>query len=119
MENKNVIAGKGNLVELESLHGAITKAYVNCVIAILDDIETSDLAQREYEISLEETDEPEELPKPSRYVMGKDELALLKQAQGFLKENDVQCDIVGKTGSRVVRGKVFEQLKRKREEIEE
>jgi len=118
MQNKDVITGKGNSVELESLHGAITQVYVNGVINILNGIHADELRSSQYQEELEESDTPEEVIEPYRMGLSKDDLALLKQAQSFLKENDVQMDVIGKTSSRKVRSKLLEQLKDKRNLLE-
>jgi hypothetical protein len=119
---RDVTSGKGNSVQLEGLHGAITKVYTEGVLSILDDIDRSEKLQLAYQLSCKEAEDAGEdthdIPKPSKVRLNKDELALLKQAQGFLKENDVQMDVVKTSGSRQLRGKVSKILESKRNEVD-
>ena len=112
-----VLSGKGSRVDLENLHGTVTKIYVKSAEGLLDALEASDEAQEKYkeELAIAEKagESIDEIHKPIQFVMDKDAQALLKGMQGFLKENDVQMDITKGSGAKMVRNKILDQIKDK------
>lgn len=116
----NVLVGKGSINSLESLHGAVTKVYVEAINTVMEDmLDAKDLKaeyERRLEQDLESGGDGTEVEKPRRFILDKDALALLKQAQGFLKENDVQMDITKKSSERVLRNDINKLLADKRNE---
>lgn len=115
--SRDVITGKGQRRDLENLHGVITKVYVKSMESLLDTIEESDKAMEDYKEAIyratEAGEDTSEIHKPHKFVIDKDTLALLKGGQGFLKENDVQMDIVKGTGAKTLRNKIHDQIKDK------
>lgn len=122
MNNREVTVGKGTSLQLEGLHGAITKVYVGGVIGILNHIETEEMISDNYETRCAEAiangESIDDIEKPQLFGLDKDALALLKQAQGFLKENDIVMDVTSKATTRKVRNQLNINLKKKREELE-
>ncbi len=118
----NVLSGKASRNELEDLHGKVAKVYGRTMDNLLEAMADSDVAQEQYKISVAQDKmdggDGSDVHKPYKFVLDKDALALLKGAQGFLKENDVQMDISKGSDGKTMRSNIAKQLKKKREELE-
>lgn len=112
--NNNIMSGKGDLNSLEQLHGNITKTYVKIAKGIIDDVVESEGVMLDYEKAVEQTIQgggsADEVVRPSVYIPTKDTLAFLKQAQGFLKENDIQVDMSSGNTTRKIRSNIKDLL---------
>lgn len=117
MQNE-IIVGKGTSSELENLHGKVTKVYSKAIDSLCKQISYADEQEAKYltdvKLAEEAGEATEDIIKPAKYTIDKDDLALLKNAQSFLKENDVQMDIVkGAVGGKRLRRNIAEQIAEK------
>ncbi len=96
----DVFSGKASTNSLESLHGKVARVYEEGLISILEE-HTEALRSAE---QLAES-EGEQFKKP-KFKLSKEDIALLKGAQSFLKENDIQVDIVSSKGGKSLRNTI-------------
>lgn len=111
------ISIKGSLSELENLHGKVTKAYGKGVDMLLNDMVECEKLQEEYKEEVKEVkkagEDISEIPKPRKFMMSKDDMTLLKNAQDFLAKNEIQVEYTKKSGGRTLRNNLSKQLKDK------
>ncbi len=117
MNNRSILSGKGTLVDLENLHGKVTKVYSRAMDGVFDAIEKSDELQQKYQEDVKDAEDAGEdindIIKPVEFKIDKSVLDLLNSAKGFLKENDVQMDITKKAGVKKLRGMIKTQIQEK------
>lgn len=92
-----VFNGKASANALENLHGKVAGVYS----AGLNDILERHTEEVEKAEQLSEA-EGQDFKKP-RFNLSKEDIALLKGAQSFLKENDIQVDVISSKGGKSLR----------------
>lgn len=110
-EMVKVYRGKANNIELESIHGKVSDIFEMSIDSIerrrLDMVE---LAKAKAEADNEPYVEP-------YFVLSKEELSLLAEAQKFLKANNIEVSIIKKSGSKSFSSKINKFNKEKKELI--
>lgn len=91
----NVETGKASQNALENLHGKLALAYTAMVDSVTDRV-----------IKAKEEEE--------NIVIDKDELALLKQAQAFVKENGIEVDLSKSSGGKSLNKAISKNIKNAR-----
>ena len=118
MMGNDIILGKGTSSELEALHGKVTKIYSKAMNNLADRLEDSEEAMLNYKEAIRLAEEAgestDDIVMPYNFTIDKDALALLKNAQSFLKENDIQVDVKrGAIGGKRLRKDIAKQIAEK------
>ena len=108
----NIEIGKGSLNTLENLHGNITGVYAESVKGILSDIKERNKAIEDWEELDKEAQK--ELDRPRRYLLSKEEVAIISNSQKFVKENEVKIDIVKGSSIKTLGHKVTKMIEARR-----
>ena len=106
-----VYRGKANNILMESIHGKVADVFDKAI----DSLEARYQKKVEMAKVLAE-DEGVEYEEPE-FVLTKEDLALLAEAQKFLKANNVEMSVVKKSGSKSFSSKINQFNKEKKDLI--
>lgn len=106
-----VFRGKATNIQMESIHGKVADVFDKAI----DAIEARYNKQIEM-AKVKAEDEGIEYEQPD-FILLKEDLALLAEAQKFLKANNVEMSVVKKSGSKTFSSKINQFNKEKKELI--
>lgn len=95
-----VYRGKATNIQLESIHGKVADVFDKA----LDSIESRHNKHIEIR-KVQAEDEGIEFVEPE-FILSKEDLAVLAEAQKFLKANNVEMSVVKKSGSKSFSSKI-------------
>lgn len=104
-----IYRGKANNIQMESIHGKVADIFDKAI----DSIEKKYNKRIEQaKVQAEADNTPYEEPE---FYLGKEDLAVLAEAQKFLKANNVEMSVVKKSGSKAFSSKINQFNKEKKE----
>lgn len=110
-DDLKVFRGKANNVLLESIHGKVADVFDKAIDALearhRKHIEMAKVKAEDEGIDYEQPD----------FILLKEDLALLAEAQKFLKANNVEMSVVKKSGSKTFSSKINQFNKEKKDII--
>lgn len=106
-----IYRGKANNIQLESIHGKVADTLDKAIDAIEIRFNKRVIQAK---AQAEEDNTPYEEPE---FYLSKEDLAVLVEAQKFLKNNNVEMSVVKKSGSKAFSSKIHKFNKDKRDII--
>lgn len=106
-----VYRGKATNIQLESIHGKVADTLDKAIDAIENRYSKR---VEQAKIQAEEDNVPYEEPE---FYLSKEDLAVLVEAQKFLKNNNVEMSVVKKSGSKAFSSKIHKFNTEKKEII--